>query len=144
MPYSPYRRGARAALVILAAVSPAGLAQAGNILSQRGTAPAPVTASMTANLLAQQQAAAVAMQSQNELAKISSALLAVQAAQTAARNAAAAAPSTVQNGLQTGGLVPDSGLAAPGVANPVQDWTPRPPPAAGPPSPSTRPRRRRS
>ncbi len=123
MPYSPYRRGARAALVILAAVSPAGLAQAGNILSQRGTAPAPVTASMTANLLAQQQAAAVAMQSQNELAKISSALLAVQAAQTAARNAAAAAPSTVQNGLQTGGLVPDSGLAAPGVANPVQDWT---------------------
>jgi filamentous hemagglutinin family protein len=109
--------------VLLASVSPAGLAQAGNILSQRGAAPAPVSASMTANLLAQQQAAAVALQSQNELAKISTALLAVQTAQTAARNAAAAAPSTVQNGLQNGGLVPDSGLAAAGVANPVQDWT---------------------
>ncbi len=120
-----FTRAAGGALALLALATPLRAAAAGGILTQRGasTSPAPVAASVAANLLAQQQAAAVAAQSQNELSKISTALLAVQAAQTAARNLAVAAPASVPNGLRSGGLVPDSGLAAPGIANPVTDWT---------------------
>ena len=108
-----------AGLAVLAAIAPVRFAHAAGLLTQRGAAPAPVLASMTANLLAQQQAATVAAQSQNELSQISTALLAAQAAQNTARNLAVAAPSSVPNGLQAGGLVPNSGLARPGVANQV-------------------------
>jgi filamentous hemagglutinin family protein len=123
---APRRYGScRRALVLAALVTsmPVAPALAGGILTQRGTAPAPVTASVTANLVAQQQSAAVATQSANELSKVATALLAVQTAQMAARSIAVAAPSSVADGLQTGGLVPDSGLARAGVANPVRDWT---------------------
>jgi filamentous hemagglutinin family protein len=47
---------------------------------------------------------------------------AAQAAQSAARTTAQSNPGSVPNGLVTGGLVPDSGLASPGVANPVTTW----------------------
>ncbi len=118
-------RHLRTALVLasLAASMPVASALAAGILTQRGNTPAPVTASVTANLVAQQQSAAVAAQSANELSKVATALLAVQAAQTAAHNLAIAAPSSIPDGLQIGGLVPDSGLARAGVANPVKDWT---------------------
>jgi hypothetical protein len=46
----------------------------------------------------------------------------VDAGATKSRNQATAAPSTVPNGLANGGLVPDSGLAGAGVANPVTSW----------------------
>jgi hypothetical protein len=60
----------------------------------------------------------------------------MQASQAAARNLALAGPNNlgadpnhpgmllpnVPNGLNAGGLAPDSGLAAPGVANPVSSW----------------------
>lgn len=51
-----------------------------------------------------------------------SAIQAMQAAQNAARAAAAAGQSAIASGLAAGGLVPDSGLAATGVANPVTTW----------------------
>ncbi|MCE0523449.1 MAG: filamentous hemagglutinin N-terminal domain-containing protein, partial [Methylacidiphilales bacterium] len=50
------------------------------------------------------------------------ALQSQQAAQNAARAPTLTAPSTVPNGLVIGGLVPDSGLASTGVANPVTTW----------------------
>jgi filamentous hemagglutinin family protein len=90
---------------------------------------APTIASDAAAAAAQ-QAAAVARQSQNSLARATQAIQALQAAQAAARNAAqvaqrsAALPQVVvPNGLTLGGLVPDSGLAGHGVANPVVTWT---------------------
>ncbi len=106
-------------LALVAAAQPAGAAGS---LTQRGPAPAPVTASIAANLTAQAQAAAVAQQSANTLSNVANALRAMQAAQTAAQTLAQAAPSSVPNGLAPGGLVPDSGLAATGVANPVRSW----------------------
>jgi filamentous hemagglutinin family protein len=112
--------------VALAALALAGgtmsRAHALGILSQGGSTIAPIPSSVTANLVAQQQSQAVAVQAQNQLSRITNAMQALQNMQTAARNLALAAPSTVPDGLQTGGLVPNSGLASPGVANPVT-WT---------------------
>jgi filamentous hemagglutinin family protein len=108
-----------AALLLMA---PSPSAFAAGILSQHGAVPAPVASSITSNLQSQAQAAAIAQQSQSALSRIATALAAMQTAQTAARNIAQSAPSTVPNGLTAGGLVPDSGLAAPGVANPVHTW----------------------
>jgi filamentous hemagglutinin family protein len=113
---------------LLLAAGVASNAHGAGILTQRGAsnaggAIAPVGASVAANLLAQQQAAAVASQSANQLSKITAALQSMQTMQTAARNLSLAGPSSVPDGLQTGGLVPDSGLARAGVANPVRDWT---------------------
>ncbi len=64
----------------------------------------------------------MAVQAQNQLARITTAMQAMQNLQTTARNLALTAPGTVPDGLQSGGLVPNSGLAAAGVANPVT-WT---------------------
>jgi filamentous hemagglutinin family protein len=114
-------RAAVSGLVAVAALIQS--ANAAGSLSQRAATPAPVTASISSNLAAQQQAAAIAAQSQNELSNVATALQAMQTAQTAARNAAAAAPNTVADGLSAGGLVPDSGLARTGIANPVRDWS---------------------
>jgi filamentous hemagglutinin family protein len=89
-----------------------------------------------AAMAAAQQAAAVARLSQSSLLRASQALQAMQAAQSAARNAATSGPNNlgadpnhpgallpnVPDGLRGGGLVPDSGLAGPGVANPVKSW----------------------
>ncbi|WP_127078968.1 filamentous haemagglutinin family protein [Rhodomicrobium lacus] len=75
-------------------------------------------AAATAAAAASSQAAATA--TQNSLLKATQAIQAMRAAQAAAR--AAASGGTVANGLVTGGLVPDSGLLAPGVAAPVTTW----------------------
>ena len=69
------------------------------------------------------QASALAQRAQASLQQSLHALQAQQAAQNAARAAALSIPSTVPNGLVIGGLVPDSGLASTGVANPVTTWT---------------------
>ncbi len=68
------------------------------------------------------QNSALAQRAQAALQKSTQALQAMQAAQNAAHAAALNLPSTVPNGLAIGGLVPDSGLASTGVANPVTTW----------------------
>jgi filamentous hemagglutinin family protein len=83
---------------------------------------AATTAASNAALQAAQQAAQAAANSQQSLARAARAIQALQAAQAAARQLAARNGSSVPDGLATGGLVPDSGLAAPGVANPVVTW----------------------
>jgi filamentous hemagglutinin family protein len=125
------RAGRRKLLLVGLAIAAIGMAYgtglrahaAGVLSSQTGSAIAPVTSSVTANLLAQQQAQDVAAQAQDQLSRITTALQALQTMQTAAHNGALTAPSSVADGLQTGGLVPDSGLASAGVANPVTTWT---------------------
>ncbi|ABD05193.1 haemagglutinin-like protein [Rhodopseudomonas palustris HaA2] len=78
---------------------------------------------------AAQQGSAAAQRSVESLTQAAQALQGIQAAQAAARAAAQAAgvsvtaPVVVPNGLAAGGLVPDSGLAAPGAARPVLSWT---------------------
>lgn len=78
-----------------------------------------------------------AVQTANDLAAAARAITSMQAAQAAAQSAAVAGANNlgldpvhpgqalpnVADGLQVGGLVPDSGIAAPGVANPVTSWT---------------------
>jgi filamentous hemagglutinin len=89
-----------------------------------------------AAMVAAQQAAAIAKLSQGTMLRASQAVQALQALQNAARSAAAAGPNNlgadpnhpgallpnVPDGLNAGGLVPDSGLARSGVANPVSSW----------------------
>ncbi|QPF87794.1 filamentous hemagglutinin family protein [Bradyrhizobium genosp. L] len=85
-----------------------------------GTAAA--QAAMSAAQQAAQQAQQAAQNTQASMMRATQAIQALRAAQSAARGIAASAPSTVANGLNVGGLVPDSGLKAPGVANPVTTW----------------------
>nr|WP_049824679.1 filamentous haemagglutinin family protein [Rhodopseudomonas palustris] len=68
------------------------------------------------------QAASAAAQGSASLTRATTAIQAMQAAQAAAR-AAASSSGGVPNGLTVGGLVPDSGLAAGGIARPVVSWT---------------------
>ncbi len=63
-----------------------------------------------------------AQNSQQSLMRATRAIQTLQAMQTQARNIAASTPSSVPNGLNPGGLVPDGGLKALGVANPVTTW----------------------
>ncbi len=63
-------------------------------------------------MAAAQQAAALAKQSQNALARATLAIQAMQAVQAAARAAAQGAPSAVTNGIGPGGLVVDPRVAA--------------------------------
>ena len=83
--------------------------------SQTTTTATTVTASTVQN-------SALAQRAQASLQRSLASLNAAQAAQAAARAAALNLPSTVPNGLNLGGLVPDSGLKAPGIANPVTTW----------------------
>ena len=69
------------------------------------------------------QTSALSLRAQASLQQSLLALQAQQAAQNAARATALTNPSAVPNGLVIGGLVPDSGLASAGVANPVTTWT---------------------
>ncbi|WP_315833198.1 filamentous haemagglutinin family protein [Bradyrhizobium prioriisuperbiae] len=87
-----------------------------------GSAPTPAAAASSAAQDAAQQALLAAQNSQQSLARATKAIQALQAAQSAARALAMNAPSSVPNGLVIGGLVPDSGLKSPGVANPVTTW----------------------
>jgi aryl-alcohol dehydrogenase-like predicted oxidoreductase len=98
-------------LTLLAAGTPT---RAGNILGGGGTAA--VSNATAAALAKAQQAAQVAQQAQNALTR---ATQAIQATQSAARNLVLSARSAMASGLAAGGLVPDSGLASTGVANPV-------------------------
>jgi len=72
--------------------------------------------------------AAARQNASDMLSRTTRALAAVRAMQGAARKLAisaaanASAPAFVPNGLQAGGLVPDSGLMSAGVANPVTTW----------------------
>ena len=84
-----------------------------------GGAASATAAAANSAIMSAQQAAAATEQSMNSLSRATQAVQAMQAAQTAAHNLALSAPSSVPNGLVSGGLVPDSGLAAPGVANSV-------------------------
>jgi filamentous hemagglutinin family protein len=113
--------------VLLAGVSAAALllaapnaAQARSVLLAGGVS-ATATASASATVGAQ-QAAAVAQQSMAALARATAAIQAMQQAQSAAHALALSAPSAVPDGMVNGGLVPDSGLAAPGQSNPVTSW----------------------
>ena len=91
------------------------LAHSAGILSQGTNAGvSAVTSSVTSTLAAEQQANIVAAQAQNQLSRVTTALQAMQTMQSAARSLALSAPSAVPDGLQLGGLVPDSGLKAPG------------------------------
>ncbi len=81
-----------------------------------------MTAAANSAIISAQQAAAATQQSMNSLARATQALQAMQAAQNAARSLAQSTAGNVPNGLTTGGLVPDSGLAHLGVANPVSSW----------------------
>jgi filamentous hemagglutinin family protein len=101
-----------------------------------GVASSAIAAAASAAIGSVQQAAAVTQQSMNSLTRATLAIQAMQAAQSAARAMAQAGPNNlgvdpnhpgqmlpnVPNGLVSGGLVPDSGLAGPGVANPVTSW----------------------
>jgi filamentous hemagglutinin family protein len=89
------------------------------------------TAATNAAAVSAQQAAALAQQSMKSLTRATQALQAMQAAQVAARQAAQGGANRlvgtldVPNGMSiggAGGLVPDSGLAASGAANPVTTW----------------------
>ncbi|MCA6120294.1 filamentous hemagglutinin family protein [Bradyrhizobium sp. WSM 1704] len=79
-------------------------------------------AAMTAAQSAAQQAQQAAQNTQTSMTRAAQAIQALRAAQSAARGIAASTPSSVPNGLNAGGLVPDSGLKAPGIANPVTTW----------------------
>lgn len=79
-------------------------------------------AAMSAAQQAAQQAQQAAQNTRASMTRAAQAIQSLRAAQSAARGIAANAPSTVPNGLNSGGLVPDSGLKAPGVANPVTTW----------------------
>jgi filamentous hemagglutinin family protein len=101
-----------------------------------GGATSAATAAASAAISSTQQAAALTQQSMNSLTRATQAVQAMQAVQSAARAAAAAGPNNlgadpnhpglrlpdVPDGLNAGGLVPDSGLAAPGLANAVTSW----------------------
>jgi hypothetical protein len=79
----------------------------------------PTNSAMNAAISSAQQAAQVAQTAQNALTRSAQAIQAMQAVQNNARGFAMGAASSVPNGLATGGLVPDSGLASPGAANSV-------------------------
>ncbi len=87
-----------------------------------GGAASATTAAATSAIMSAQQAALATQQSMNSLSAATRAVQAIQAVQSAARNLALGTPSSVPNGLAPGGLVPDSGLASTGVANPVTTW----------------------
>ncbi len=87
-------------------------AQAGgvNILSGKGGSGGSVPSAAAAQQAAQQaasDAAKAAQQSINSLTKATQAIQAMRAAQSAARGLAVTAPTTVTNGLSSGGLVVD-------------------------------------
>jgi filamentous hemagglutinin len=123
------------AAAVQAAINPAGmLAQTAQALRSLQTMQ--TAAHAAAARAASAAAGAGSGGSSGTLAQTTQALQSVQAMQAAARAAAQAGANNlgadpnhpgqqlpdVPNGLATLGLVPDSGLASPGVANPVTTW----------------------
>ncbi|MCC8960123.1 filamentous hemagglutinin N-terminal domain-containing protein [Bradyrhizobium sp. Pear77] len=122
LPRSTSRRGlllAGASSIAIAMGSPAAARPFG---TWGGVSTAATQAAVSAAQTAAQQAQQAAQNSQASMTRAAQAIQALQAAQSAARGLAASAPSTVPNGLNAGGLVPNSGLVASGVANPVTNW----------------------
>ncbi|MGY3696655.1 filamentous hemagglutinin family protein [Bradyrhizobium sp. USDA 3240] len=122
LPRSISRRGlllAGASSIAIAMGSPAAARPFG---TWGGVSTAATQAAVSAAQAAAQQAQQAAQNTQASMTRAAQAIQALQAAQSAARGLAASAPSTVANGLNAGGLVPNSGLAASGVANPVTTW----------------------
>ena len=110
----PERHGRFSRRALLAGTSAIALALAGPqgalAVTIGGSSGAVVPAStgvMNAAVAAARQAAAMAKQSQDAMARATQALQAMQAVQAAARAAARGAPSAVTNGLSPGGLVVD-------------------------------------
>lgn len=110
-------------------------ARAGDVLRGRGGV-APVDSATAAQAAGAAAAQAAAQQAQESLSRTTRSIQALRDAQAAARAAARIGATNlgidpnhpgqllpnVPNGLVDGGLVPDSGLSAPGVANPVPTW----------------------
>ncbi|MES5481638.1 filamentous hemagglutinin family protein [Bradyrhizobium sp. INPA03-11B] len=122
LPRSISRRGlllAGASSIAIAMSSPAAARPFG---TWGGVSSAATQAAISAAQDAAQQAQQAAQNSQASMTRAAQAIQALQAAQSVARGLAASAPSAVPNGLNAGGLVPSSGLAAAGVANPVTNW----------------------
>jgi filamentous hemagglutinin len=130
---SSIRRGSSRRGVLLATASALALVIAGpgahaRPLGVGGVFVAP-TVALEAAQAAAQQAATIAKQSASALARANQTIQSMQAVQSAARNLAktggnslGAGLPAVTDGLWNGGLVPDSGLAAPGKSNPVTTW----------------------
>lgn len=108
---------------LLAGVSMVAMAAcSGAQARQPGVTFTPTLAATNAAMEAAQQAQQTLQNTQQSLARATQAIQSMMAVQNAARNLAASAPGSVPAGLSPGGLVPDSGLAARGVANPVTTW----------------------
>lgn len=108
---------------LLAGVSMVAMAAcSGAHARQPGVTYTPTLAATNAALDAAQQAQQTLQNTQQSLARATQAIQSMMAVQNAARNLAASAPGSAPAGLAPGGLVPDSGLAARGVANPVATW----------------------
>ncbi|WP_420969891.1 filamentous haemagglutinin family protein [Bradyrhizobium sp. B120] len=122
LPRSTSRRGLLLAGVSSIAIAMGSPAAARPFGTWGGVSTAATQAAVSAAQAAAQQAQQAAQNSQASMTRAAQAIQALQAAQSAARGLAASAPSTVPNGLNAGGLVPNSGLAASGVANPVTNW----------------------
>ena len=122
LPRSTSRRGLLLAGVSSIAIAMSSPAAARPFGTWGGVSTAATQAAVSAAQAAAQQAQQAAQNSQASMTRATQAIQALQAAQSAARGLAASAPSTVPNGLNAGGLVPNSGLAASGVANPVTNW----------------------
>jgi len=88
----------------------------GTVASQTATAATTATSQTV-------QASALAQRAQASLQQSLQALQAQQAAPECGSRDGVDVTNTVPNGLVVGGLVPDSGLASAGVANPVTTWT---------------------
>ncbi len=113
----------------------AALANPGTAATSAATGSPALTSSSA--LPAGQATQVQAVQTANDLAAAARAITAMQAAQAAAQSTAVSGANNlgldpahpgqalpnVADGLQAGGLVPDSGLASPGLANPVTSWT---------------------
>ena len=87
-----------------------------------GQASAAAASAAAAAAAGSAQAQIVTQRSMTTLLRAAQAVQAMQQVQSAARNLALSAPGNVPNGLAAGGLVPDSLLASPGIANPVTTW----------------------
>ncbi|MGY3591283.1 filamentous hemagglutinin family protein [Bradyrhizobium sp. USDA 4341] len=122
LPRSTSRRGLLLAGVSSIAIAMGSPAAARPFGTWGGVSTAATQAAVSAAQAAAQQAQQAAQNTQASMTRAAQAIQALQAAQSAARGLAASAPSTVPNGLNAGGLVPNSGLAASGVANPVTNW----------------------
>ena len=91
-------------------------------VAQQPVNPSAPSAGVPSAITTPGQAKTQAKQSMTDLNNALAAILAAQTAQGAARQLSIGNANSVPDGLNAGGLVPDSGLKAPGVANTPTDW----------------------